>query len=421
MTRFVVVYDDGAVDPAEIHTGLAPLGDVVYALAPSPHNERLAPLLRELGTVVPLDPRTMVADVGRLRPDAVLTFSERRLRLAAALTSALSLPGHLPTVAETLTDKLRQRAALSAAGVDHVRHAAVRPGAADQALAVVGLPAVLKPVVGEGSRDTLLLDDPATATTTIEATLAATGADFVLEERLVGRDSGRYGDFVSVESVIADGRIGHLGVTGKFPLLPPFREQGQFWPARLDPVERAALTELAARAITALGVHTGITHTEIKLTPDGPRIIEVNGRLGGFINDLSIRSAGIDAVGLAGRVALGERVAVAPVAPTAVHFHYQGQSPTRRCRLVGVNGLAQVRRVAGVTGYRRMIPLGTELADSVMTRPVGVVYGTAADHAGMLAVLDRALAELTYRYDIDGTIIDVPGDADWPRPDLRRP
>ncbi len=73
--------------------------------------------------------------------------------------------------------------------------------------------------------------------------------------------------YVSVESLVVDGQPFTLGVTGKFPLRPPFREQGQFIPSQLPESEHAAVARLASHAATALGVWRGLVHTEIKLTP----------------------------------------------------------------------------------------------------------------------------------------------------------
>ena len=47
------------------------------------------------------------------------------------------------------------------------------------------------------------------------------------------------------------------------------------------------MLDIASMAIKALGVRVGFLHTEIKLTPDGPRIIEVNGRLGGSVAEMA--------------------------------------------------------------------------------------------------------------------------------------
>ena len=47
-----------------------------------------------------------------------------------------------------------------------------------------------------------------------------------------------------------------------------------------------------ATGIEALGVSTGCLHTEVKFTPDGPEIIEVNGRVGGGVPEMLERAAG---------------------------------------------------------------------------------------------------------------------------------
>ena len=117
---------------------------------------------------------------------------------------------------------------------------------------------------------------------------------------------------------MADGAISHLALTGRFPPAGNFRETGFFIPAALDAGSRSAVLDLATRAIDALGVRTGCLHTEVKFTPEGPRIIEVNGRLGGGVPEMLERAAGVGLLDLTLRVALGEPVSVdGPWPPTA--------------------------------------------------------------------------------------------------------
>ena len=72
-----------------------------------------------------------------------------------------------------------------------------------------------------------------------------------------------------------------MAFCGRFPLADPFRETGNFIPAIFDPDTEGALLQLVDDAVRALGIRDSVIHTEIKLTADGPRLIEVNGRLGG--------------------------------------------------------------------------------------------------------------------------------------------
>ena len=51
---------------------------------------------------------------------------------------------------------------------------------------------------------------------------------------------------------------------------------------RSGPAETVALCEATAReALKAMNLNMGACHVELRLTADGPRLIEVNGRLAG--------------------------------------------------------------------------------------------------------------------------------------------
>jgi biotin carboxylase len=55
----------------------------------------------------------------------------------------------------------------------------------------------------------------------------------------------------------------------------------------------------------------GVTHAEIRLTRKGPRLVELNGRLGGdLIPFNSAMATGIDLVAAAAELALGRRPAL---------------------------------------------------------------------------------------------------------------
>jgi biotin carboxylase len=73
------------------------------------------------------------------------------------------------------------------------------------------------------------------------------------------------------------------------------------------------------------GVTHGVTHTEVRLTPAGPCIFEVNGRLGGgLIPYLGRLAPGVDLTAAAVRLALGELPDLRPCRDlcAAVRFRY---------------------------------------------------------------------------------------------------
>lgn len=404
----VVTYDRGAVSAGDIAVGLADLGPVVFAIADSAHTRQLHPVLTKLGQVMRVtgDLHRDAAKLRALAPAAILTFSEPMLPATAALADALGLPFHTPAATRLLTDKVRQRERLRATGVDDVRsYALSSPRDWSRARNLVGLPAVIKPVRGEGSRDTHLVCDDSSASALLASLLrSAPGSTVVVEELLQGRPDVPFGDYVSVESLCGPQGIGHLAVTGKFPLVPPFREAGRFWPAALSPTERAEITGLVTRALTALEVSIGLTHTEVKLTPAGPRIIEVNGRLGGHVQALASQVNGTSLVRLAGLLALG-RAPDMPAGldqPRQVHFSHNTLAPTQACTLVAVHGADHARRVAGISGFRGYARPGDFFEASVMTRYLDLLWGRSDDHNGMNQILDAALPRLSYEFQFAG-------------------
>ncbi|MFF7983326.1 acetyl-CoA carboxylase biotin carboxylase subunit family protein [Streptomyces sp. NPDC007901] len=405
--RLAVVYDDGAVSPGELGVGLADTADAVFLVPDTPHVAAMLPVLEQLGAVHSLtgDPAGDATLIRHLAPDGVTTFSEFMIRTTAGLAAAAGLPYHLPDTALLLTDKALQRAALRRAGVDDVRSARLgSPADWPSALAAVGLPAVIKPVRGAGSRHTHPVYDKQQAARLVSEVFAQLpaapegGPRLVVEELLPGRPSAPFGDCVSVESLCAPDGITHLAVSGKLPLVRPFRQPGRFWPHHLPDTDERAVLALVTGALTALGVQHGLTHTEVKLTPAGPRLIEVNGRLGGHVNGMARTACGVDLVRAAARYALGRDPGLAPLRPDRVHFQHNGLAPTKPCRLLGVHGAAQLRRREGISGYRTFVRLGEQLPGGVMTHELDVIWGVADDHDSMVRLIERALETLSYEF-----------------------
>src|SRR5262249_36893747 len=131
------------------------------------------------------------------------------------------------------------------------------------------------------------------------------------------REQEPYADFVSVESVVAHGRLSHLAVTGRSTLAEPYRETGHFIPSNVSSDVRAEVVELAGRAVRAMGSDIGIFHTEIKITPEGLFVIEVNGRIGGSLPEIFglATDQRFSILDVACRVALGEPVRIDELVP----------------------------------------------------------------------------------------------------------
>ncbi|WP_086667404.1 ATP-grasp domain-containing protein [Lentzea kentuckyensis] len=388
--RLAVVYDLGSATPLEIRSAVGRACDVVFVCdLDLPHVAAAVPVIRQFAEIVDvtgmeLDQRIKAVEAST--PDGVVTFSEYRLGEASAYTTALGLPGHSPETVAVLTDKLAQRRALAA--VQPVGCAVVGDDPA-AALAVAGLPAVLKPRSGAGSLHTTQVD---TEDELHAALQAVPDGDFVLETLLVGDSSvagEAWGDYVSVESVHTPAGSRQVCVTGKFPLAEPFRETGMLLPATLSEVDTAAVLALDSAATAALGVRYGITHTEIKLTADGPRVIEVNGRLGGYVPGILRQATGINLVQVAVQIALGLEPRWQEIRWRGVTYQYF-LTPFESGTVQALEGADEVSGFDGVL----KVDVQARPGDVVDWRGgtqahLGVVHGTAPDHDTLRRTAER--------------------------------
>ncbi|MEJ8654475.1 ATP-grasp domain-containing protein [Streptomyces sp. MS1.AVA.3] len=243
--------------------------------------------------------------------DGVLTSCDYYLPTVARIAGRLGLPGPAPEAVENACRKDATRQVLAAAGVPGPRFAvcADRSEAA-AAAAEIGYPLVLKPVDLCAGMFVRRIDDEAELTRAYRALdgfpVNARGqrrAPVVLLEELL------HGPEVSVETVTFEGSTQVIGVTDKsVGGAPAFIETGHMFPAALPAADRAAAEETAVLALKALGLDGVVAHTEIKLTPDGPRLVEVNPRpAGNRITELIRHVTGIDVAAACVDVARGER------------------------------------------------------------------------------------------------------------------
>jgi biotin carboxylase len=345
-----VGYGPRCVPVMQLAAAAAGFCDLLWMIDTSvPGMGEMTDLLNRFGPVVDrkgMSVEHVVKMLADWEPDGMTTYLDAGMVELACVAEGLGLPFHSPATAATLTDKARQRRALAAAGIDIPPCHLIRPTQSERELstveAAVGWPGILKPRSAQGSRCTFLVRDGAELEKLLDA-LGPARPDMVLEGYLADDPDwavGPYAGYVSVESVVADGAISHLALTGRFPPAANFRETGFFIPAALDDASRSAVLDLASRAIDALGVRTGCLHTEVKFTPDGPRIIEVNGRVGGGVPEMLERAAGVNLLGLTLRVAVGDPVSVdGPVATDRIGYRFFLQPPIVSATVTAVEGV----------------------------------------------------------------------------------
>jgi biotin carboxylase len=314
-------------------------------------------LLRRLGTTVEIstvDLDAAAAQLAEHHPEGIVTFVDDNLVVAAELAARLGLSYHPPAVARTVASKWGQREALLAAGVPGPPFWALPAGLSTAELIAVAddvdFPVVLKPAAGSGSRGILAIDRPADLVAAYRPDI-----DQIVEAYLDDdpRRDARFASYLSVETVVSRGVNHHVAVTGRFPLAEPFRETGNFIPAAAEPALRGSLFALSDAAIAALGITTGVLHIEIKLTPDGPQILEVNGRLGGRPPFVLRGVSDINLFRVACEVALDQPVSLNGPAPCrGVAYWRMLQPPLTARRVRDVAGLDELQAAPFVDTVR---------------------------------------------------------------------
>ena len=291
----------------------AALGSDIHLLNPEPN--WAVPLAREFhataGLSLPsvLDLTAHIHE--RVALDGVVTFWEEDVPTAALIARHLGLPGNAPDAALNARSKLRMRRAFAAAGVPGPPFAPITDRASLLAACErVPFPAVLKPEWGADS-------EWVTKVTTVEEVLQAfeqsrqfvrvqnsiypyPSGCFVLESYLAGPE-------VSVEGVVQHGRVTLFAIIDKAKMAEPsFIERGECTPSRLPADMQAAVREMVGRGVAALGLTDSGLHAEVKITPAGPRLVEIGARMGGdCIHALIKRVYGIDLAEESIRAGLG--------------------------------------------------------------------------------------------------------------------
>lgn len=355
------VYDPLSFAPLSITEAAEGLCQLLWIVNGSkPDASSTMRLLVRFGPVIDssaYDFEGLVDAVRAHEPDAILSMHDGDLVWTARLAEELGLPFHSLETARNLTDKHAQRDALAAAGlIVPMFRILPRHASAAEVASVADTfryPAVLKPRWGQSSRNTLPISSSAELLATLEELGALDVEDYVLEGYIpdASQELGGHGfaNFVSVESVVEAGRVEHATISARTTFRWPFRETGYFTPSPVSPETASELFRVATIAAQALGVTVGCLHTEIKLTDDGPVVIEVNGRPGGGMSEMLERASGFSILRTALRLAVGDPVELhGPVECSRVGYLLYVFPETDVEWIDVVEGLSKLREVEGV-------------------------------------------------------------------------
>lgn len=271
--------------------------------------------------------------VTRQPVDGVLCWDEARILQTSHVTAALGLPGGDPEMVGRCRDKHLTRQALAAAGVPQPRSELV--DTVDDALAAadgIGYPVILKPRALAASLGVVKVDNPAQLREYFDFTHDTTVPEAPHYDVKVLVEECAVGTEISIDAAVFQGEVMPFCFARKELGYFPYAEEIGHYVDAADPLlADQHLTSVLRETHAALGFTDGVTHTEIMLTAGGPKVIEVNARIGGdMIPYLGLCATGADPGLAAAAVACGRRPDVTPDRSLVggVRFFYAEQDDT---------------------------------------------------------------------------------------------
>lgn len=343
-----------------------------------------------------------VAALAKEKPlDGVVATDDGTTEIAALACRKLGLPHNPPAAARATRDKLALRERLAAGGVRQARFRAIPVATEPDAAARLagespGFPCVLKPRTLSASRGVIRADDERSFAAAfrriasmlgdpeIKAHAGDAAGSLVVESFLHGPE-------VALEGLLTDGALEVLALFDKpDPLEGPYFEETLYvTPSRLPSAVQQTIADETRKAAAALGLREGPVHAELRVTPDGPAVLELAARsIGGLCSRTLRFGSGMSLEEVLVRHALRRAENVAPREREAAGVMMLPIPVSGVFR--GVEGLEEARAVPGIAEITITALPGREL----LALPEGSSYlGFAFARGDSPAQVEAALRD----------------------------
>jgi isopentenyl diphosphate isomerase/L-lactate dehydrogenase-like FMN-dependent dehydrogenase/biotin carboxylase len=292
-----------------------------------------------------------------IKIDGVITVGTDASMTVAAVANALNLPGIKFEVAEKATSKIKMREAFLNFGVPSPRFlAAWSIGDTFWAAREIGFPLVIKPSDNMGARGVVLVKEKSEIEWAFHlAKECSPSGEIIVEEYMEGPE-------LSIDALVYNGKIDFCGIADRIIDFPPyFVELGHILPSNMPKDIQKAACKVMEEGIRALGIDMGAAKGDIKITKEGPKIIELAARLsGGFMSGYTLPLAtGYNVIKAAIEIALGYK-------PTKFKNTLHRTSVEKAIiphpgRVISIEGVEEAKKLKGVAE----IIVNTQIGDTL--------------------------------------------------------
>ena len=251
---------------------------------------------------------------------------------------------------------------------------------------------IIKPVDNSGSRGVDLISN-------------FTNMDFINKSFEYSKKYSRNGDIiveeymegpeVSVETLSINGICNVIQITDKLTTgAPYFVEMGHNEPSMLNEEIKKEIAKVASAAVNAVGIKNGPSHTEIKVTKNGPKIVEIGARLGGdnITTHLVPLSTGIDMVKCCIQIALGEKVDLKAKISKGSAIRY---FKTELGEIEDIEGIEEAKKIKGIQQISLIYNIGEKIKSiQNSTDRAGFVIAQAATPEEAIKTCENALKKI---------------------------
>lgn len=289
----------------------------------------------------------------KIKPDGIITLaSDKPMLTVAKVGEVLGMNTISTETSIKVTNKARMRDALQKENVPIPRYMVVNT--IEEYLDKISQfndKFIVKPVDSSGSRGIFLVENIKQAKWAYNHSLkySSTG-EVLIEEYMEGPE-------VSVESITVNGETEVIAITDKYTTgAPHFVELGHNIPSILSEELKKEIEITTKKAIRALGINVGPSHTEIKITSEGAKIVEVGARLGGdnITTHLVPLAKGVDIVKKVIEIALGENIIIPKSTNSAAAIRYIKLNKGIIKNIVGLESAMEIEGVEEITFTKKI-------------------------------------------------------------------